>query len=103
MKLSRERLGSLLVIVGFFAVSVAFWAFFAVRTRWAAGRAAISSNQRFTLGNSSCTMPWFSSPSGRICTPNSAQFLRSVSICVRDVVSRMVIRSPRRVLNAGSA
>lgn len=49
------------------------------------------------------TMPCSTLPSERICTPNSAQFLRRVSICVRDTVSRIVIRSPRRLLNAGSA
>ena len=48
-------------------------------------------------------MPWLTSPSGRIWTPNSAQFLRRVSICVREVVSAIVKSSPRLVLNAGSA
>jgi hypothetical protein len=58
---------------------------------------------RPSCGPITCTMPCCWSPSDRICTPNSAQFFRSVSICVRDVVSRIVNRSPRRVLKAGSA
>ena len=42
---------------------------------------------RPSCGPMTCTMPWSASPSGCSRTPNSAQFLRSVSIWVRETGS----------------